>query len=80
MNSVELRQAGFDVYGFTTTEQRTKYRAGLEVSGVVFEVAEGEETIESTKTKGLKTTFFLLGTKRTSPTLKQLLTKAAEAK
>lgn len=80
MNSTELRQAGFDVYGFTTRDQRLDYKVGLEASSVTFEFVEGEDTVESKKTKGLKTTFFLLGAKRTSPTLKQLLTKAAEEK
>ncbi len=75
MNSTDLRLAGFEVYSFTTASQREAHQTRLEASGVVFEFVNGEEVVESLKTKGLKTTFFLLGAKRLSPTLKQQLAK-----
>jgi len=65
-----------DTYCFVTPEVRQEYRESLESSGVQYEYTETTEVIESRKTKGLKTTLYILTARRTSPTLKQLLTEA----
>jgi len=67
-----------DKYCFVTPEVRLEYRKSLEASGVQYEYTETTEVVESKKTKGLKTTLYLLHAERVSPTLKQLLSASTK--
>jgi len=67
-----------DTYCFVNPQVRQEYRESLEASGVKYELTEETEVIESEKTKGLRTTLYLLHAERVSPTLKQLLSASTK--
>lgn len=60
----------WQTYHFGSAQARAEYRDGLPASGVTYDVKESEEVIAGI-------TLYALHIKRTSPTLKQLLTKGA---
>jgi hypothetical protein len=61
----------YETYFFSTREERAAYRVQIEKSGVEYDILEGEEVIAHT-------TIYLLGLKRTSPTLKQQLSTSTK--
>lgn len=58
----------FQTYTFGSAQARAEYRESLSARSVTYDVRESEEVVANT-------TLYFLHIKRTSPTLKQLLTQ-----